>query len=252
MVLVVEDDAEYRWMISARLGEAFEVLEAADGREGVEKALKHIPDLVVTDLMMPGMSGIELCRELKANVQTSHIPVIMLTAKNSVESQIEGLETGADDYITKPFTMELLKARIRNLLKSRHMLRERFGGEFIHAGILESSLKSSVDRALWERILSLLKENYPNPDFSPEEMAEALHISKRTLQRKIKALTDRSPVGLILQYRLKLAAQLLKQPSLKITDVAFDVGFSDSNHFSRQFKKEFGKTPSEFRAEAVD
>lgn len=249
-VLIVEDDVDLLEFISSGLEDQFEVHCARDGKEGLDRALEWIPDLVVTDIMMPKMNGLELCAELKTNPCTSHIPVIMLTAKTSVESQLEGLETGADDYITKPFLMVLLEARIKNLLQTRRMLREQFSRQ-LGSPVNELPLHNQADRELWEKISAALAANYADPDFCPDALARLVHMSSRTLQRKIKALTDRSPVSLILHFRLEKGAELLLQDDLNITDIAFDVGFSDSNHFYRQFKSEYGKSPSRFRREAL-
>ncbi len=252
VILLVEDEADYRLLVASDLEEDYQVVEAANGKEGLEKALETIPDLVVTDLMMPVMDGIELCRRLKGGMETAHIPVVMLTAKTTVESQVEGLQTGADDYVTKPFNMQLLRARISNLLETRRLLRMHFAHEFAHSTgedpISEMpELRSGLDRAFWENLSRILKANCADPDFNTDSLASELNMSQRSMQRKIKALVDLTPVQLIAEYRLKKAEALLRDPQMHVTDVAFEVGFGDLSHFYRIFKKKHGMNPSQYR-----
>lgn len=260
MILVVEDDADYRWLIVSGLKDEYQVLEADNGKEGLEKALEHIPDLVITDLMMPIMDGVELCRQLKTRMETSHIPVVMLTAKTSVESQIEGLEVGADDYVTKPFNMLLLRTRVQNLLETRRLLRERFTLQQIQSAqaVQEpDALKSDaldapvphsrMDGVFWDQICKALEGNYADAGFDIESLSSELNMSQRTLQRKIKGLTNRTPVQLIGDCRLKKAVALLHDSTGHVTDIAFKVGFGDLSYFYRLFKKEYGMNPSQYR-----
>ena len=259
VILLVEDETDYRLLVASDLEEDYQVVEASNGKEGLEKALETIPDLVVTDLMMPVMDGIELCRRLKAGVETAHIPVVMLTAKTAVESQVEGLQTGADDYVTKPFNMLLLRTRINNLLETRRLLRRHFAREFawsteedLCSETLDMpELRSDLDRAFWETLCRTLKAHYVDPDFNPDSLASKLNMSPRSLQRKIKALIDLTPVRLIGEYRLKKAEALLKDPEVHVTDVAFEVGFGDLSHFYRIFKKKHGMNPTGYREEKV-
>jgi len=255
LILLVEDEADYRLLVASDLEEDYQVVEAENGKEGLEKALEIIPDLIVTDLMMPVMDGVELCRRLKSGVETAHIPVVMLTAKTAVESQVEGLQTGADDYVTKPFNMLLLRARINNLLETRRLLRRHFAHEFAHStgedpisDMLEiPELRSGLDRAFWENLCRILKAHCADPDFNTDSLASELNMSQRSMQRKIKALVDLTPVQLIAEYRLKKAEALLKDPQKHVTDVAFDVGFGDLSNFYRIFKKKHDMTPSQYR-----
>ena len=257
VILLVEDEADYRLLIASDLEEDYQVVEAANGKEGLEKALETVPDLIVTDLMMPVMDGIELCRRLKAGVETAHIPVVMLTAKTAVESQVEGLRSGADDYVTKPFNMMLLRARISNLLETRRLLRRHVAREFAcSAGedpiseMLEiPELRSGLDRTFWENLCRILKASCADPDFNTDSLATELNMSQRSMQRKIKALVDLTPVQLIVEYRLKRAVALLNDPEMHVTDIAYDVGFGDLSHFYRIFKKKHGMTPSQYRDE---
>ncbi len=255
VILVVEDEADYRLLISSDLQEDFQVVEATNGKEGLDIALDIIPDLVVTDVMMPVMDGIELCQQLKAKEETAHIPVVMLTAKSAVESQMAGFETGVDDYITKPFNMELLRVRISNLLRTRRLLRASYerqltqsDDESAAASMLDvSELQSQVDREFWERLCNVLRENYAKPEFNIDLLASELNMSQRSMQRKIKALADLTPVQLIAEYRLKKVEALLKDAQIHVTDIAFEVGFGDLSHFYRIFKKKHGMSPSQYR-----
>ena len=244
LILVVEDDADLLWYIASELRDDYTVETAVNGREGLDKAVDEIPDLVVTDLMMPIMDGTELCRELKTHPATSHVPVIILTAKTAVKDQVEGLESGADDYVTKPFHMQILKARIHNLLETRRMLRERFSRDLQNEEIPESK----VDKAFMRRAVRLVEKNFTDPEFKPEAFADQLKIGVRSLQRKLKSLADTTPARFISEIRMKRAAHLLAESKLTVTEIAFEVGCEDSSHFARVFKQHYGITPSKYRA----
>lgn len=245
LVLVVEDDADIRRFIAEGLEQRYRVEEAVDGADALEKANRLSPDLVVTDLMMPVMDGAELCRTLKSNMETSHIPVVMLTAKGSLEHQIEGLQTGADDYITKPFHMVILQTRIANLLASRKMLREQFSRDFM---VSDHPLpENTPDQEFLRKVFDVLDENYSDTEFAVEQFAQQLGMSLSTLQRKLKSLLDETPAKLIWKVRLKKSTGVLKATDLRISEVAFEVGYLDPNHFSRQFKQLYGMTPSAYR-----
>ena len=245
LVLVVEDDADIRRFIAEGLEQRYRVEEAVDGADALEKANRLSPDLVVTDLMMPVMDGAELCRTLKSNMETSHIPVVMLTAKGSLEHQIEGLQTGADDYITKPFHMVILQTRIANLLASRKLLREQFSRDFM---VSDHPLpENTPDQEFLRKVFDVLDENYSDTEFAVEQFAQQLGMSLSTLQRKLKSLLDETPAKLIWNVRLKKSTGVLKSTDLRISEVAFEVGYLDPNHFSRQFKQLYGMTPSTYR-----
>lgn len=245
LLLVVEDDQDIRTFITEGLSPFYRVEEATDGAKGLEMARNLFPALVVTDLMMPIMDGIELCRILKTDLKTSHIPVIMLTAKGSLDHQVEGLQTGADDYITKPFHMILLQARIANLLESRRVLRERFSQDFM---ISEQSVpENSPDKTFMKNVFDVLEDNHSDPEFLVDEFARAMHMSSRTLQRKLKVLTGDTPAKLIWNFRLKKAAQLLKTTTMMVSEIAYEVGYGEHSHFSHQFKQLYGMNPSAYR-----
>ncbi len=247
-LLVVEDDSDMLRLIYLELMENYQVIMATNGREGLERALETIPDLIVTDLMMPLMDGIELCKQLKTNTRTSHVPVIMLTAKTSVENQIEGLETGADDYVTKPFNMRLLEIRIRNLLESRRLIRARMGRESLPDW--ERALPESVmERDFMEQARRVIEERMGDSAFNPDGLADELNMSVSNLHRKLKALSNITPMKMINEIRLARAAKLLMGSSLNITQVGYEVGFEGSTQFGRVFKTRYGVTPSRYRAD---
>jgi len=262
IVLVVEDDADIRDFIMGGLKDRYRVVGAINGAEGLEKTRELVPDLVVTDLMMPIMDGLELCRSLRGHVETSHIPVLMLTAQSSLEHQIEGLETGAADYITKPFHMVLLQTKIANILESRVLLQRRFRQQWadepiqgapctseVDSGELERPVaENHLDQEFLEKVCRILEENGCDPEFSSSQLATELNMGLRTLQRKVKAMSNCTPVNLILEFRLKKSTELLRDPSFNITETAFEVGFNDSGNFYRQFKKQYGMSPSEYRS----
>ncbi len=245
IVLVVEDHAEIREMIVRSLPDHYTVLQAADGKEGWEKARKHLPDVVITDIMMPVADGITLLKNIKETVDTHHIPVLLLTARTAVESVIEGLQSGSDDYLTKPFHPEVLSLKIRNILESR----ERFRKKFIRDYVLtpkEVEGAADPDRQFLGRVMSLIEENLAEPDFNVNVLARELSMSRPVLYRKLKQLTDLSVIELINVLRLKKGARLLGQRSAAVSQVAYEIGFSDPKYFSKTFKNYFGLSPTDF------
>ena len=241
-LLIVEDNPDIRALLKGRLEAEFQILEAVDGQEGWEMAHSESPDLIIADIAMPRMDGIELCAKVKSNVHTSHIPVVLLTARTSLIYQLDGLETGADDYITKPFNMQLLLARIKNLIHTRKELQQHFAKSFdlSPSGVVLNSL----DEQLLSRMKLLIEENLDNADFRVEQMADALQMSRMQLYRKTKALTDFSPQQLIRHFRLQRAAQLLESGQYNVSEVTYKVGYNDLKSFRTQFKKAFGVSPS--------
>jgi YesN/AraC family two-component response regulator len=246
-LLVVEDDRDLLEFVISGLNDKYDVVSAVNGEEGLKKARHVVPDLIVTDLMMPIMDGVEMSRELKISKETSHIPIIMLTAKTSLENQLEGLSVGADDYMTKPFHMVLLEARINNLLHSRKMLCEQFSKQF---SMTEEQpfLENAMDREFVEEAVRVVESNYVNSKFRPEDLASGLNLNLRTLQRKLKAVADRTPAGFINEYRMMHAAKLLASTSKKVTEIAGLVGCDEPSHFTRMFKKFYDITPLKYRS----
>jgi AraC-like DNA-binding protein len=193
--------------------------------------------------MMPGMDGMEFCRLLKKDLEISHIPVIMLTARAYLDDRLDGLELGADDYIAKPFEARELRLRIRNVLSQRERLRERFSQEFSIEPL--EMAKTTADEQFMGKLLSSIEHELHRPEFNVDEIAETLNVSRATLNRKIKALTDLSPAALLKLLRLKKARQLLQQEFGNISEVAFEVGFNSPSHFTRSFVQQFGQSPTE-------
>jgi DNA-binding response OmpR family regulator/nitrogen-specific signal transduction histidine kinase len=244
LLLVVEDNADILWLLSDKLGSEFDVLEAVDGSAGLKLATEHIPDLVITDLMMPRMDGVELCKRLKTDLLTSHIPVIMLTAKVTQDDKLAGLETGADDYITKPFEIREVLVRSRNLVAQRRKLREKFSSEIVLNP--RDIVITSTDEKFLSKAMDVIDRHMSNDKFDVTTLCEEMNMSHSTLFRKLDALTDHSPVEFIRTLRLKRAAVLLKEQYGNVSEVALEVGFSNPSYFSRMFKKTFALSPAEY------
>ncbi|UCH96264.1 MAG: response regulator [Candidatus Aminicenantes bacterium] len=246
VILIVEDNDDARDYIRDALEPLYQVQEAVNGKQGIETAGQIIPDLIISDVMMPEKDGYELCRELKTDIKTSHIPIMLLTAKASEESVIRGLETGADDYITKPFNTAILKARIRNLIDLRRRLQLQRKRRLT---LLPTEIPaSSLDETFYQEVQDMIEENLSDPDFNVEVLSQKLVMGRSTLYRKILALTGETPTQWIRSYRLKRAAELLKAGTGNVTEVAFEVGFSSSPYFTRCFKEKFHRLPSTYQA----
>ncbi|PPK86149.1 signal transduction histidine kinase [Neolewinella xylanilytica] len=244
LVLVVEDNADLRFLLTQRLGKKYRIVVAEDGVRGRELAEAEAPDLIISDIMMPRMDGIELCRHLKTDITTSHIPVILLTAKAMVENFVEGLETGADDYVAKPFNLKILTARIDNLIRTRRRLRKLFGKQATPPP--QTATPNPVDQRFLQAVYDVLEENYARPDFNQQHLAEALFISRSLLYKKIKSLTDRSVTDFVNFFKLEKARHLLAAERMTIAEIAYQCGFSDPKYFSRVFRKAYGYPPSEY------
>ena len=242
LVLLVEDNPDIRSYLRENLETDYRISEAADGQEGLEKALAEPPDLIIADIAMPRMDGIEMCGKVKTNVVTCHVPVILLTARTSLVFKVDGLETGADDYVTKPFHMRLLAARIKNLIASRSAIKEHFAKTF---DLSPSGLVlHSIDEKLLSQIKLVVEKHIDDSSFSVDQLATTLLMSRAKLYRKIKSLTGKSPNQIIRGFRLKRAGQLLESGQYNISDVSYMVGYNDVKSFREQFKKEFGVNPS--------
>jgi DNA-binding response OmpR family regulator len=241
---VVDDHAEFRNFLFNELSEKYAVVTASDGKEGLQKAREEQPDLIVTDVMMPVMSGTELCRALKSDVSISHIPVILLTAKTSDEAQIEGFEAGADAYLPKPFNMEILLLRIENLLEQQAQRKELFKKSIVIAP--SSVATSTVDEELIRRALGHIEANLDNGNYSVEQLSKDMNMDRTGLYRKLTAITGQTPTEFMRSVRLKKAAQLL-QTGLSVAEVAEQVGFGSSSYFTKCFQEEFGVKPSQYK-----
>jgi signal transduction histidine kinase/DNA-binding response OmpR family regulator len=243
-VLVVEDQKEIREYLASNLEDCFRVVEAPDGLAGFEMALRYLPDLVITDLIMPGIDGLELCTRLKTDERCSHVPVVILTAKSTVEDRLKGLETGADAYITKPFVIREIKLVARKLIEQRKLLRERFSRD-IRIEPRELAVTSADERFL-DKLLATIDKNLGNPALDVNSLQQDMNMSRMQLFRKIKALTNLTPGEFIRNIRLKHAASLLEQGFGNIAEVCYEVGFSNPSHFAKCFRELYGVLPSEY------
>lgn len=243
-VLVVEDNSDLRRYIVDFLENEFVMIEAATGKEALEKAQQELPDLVITDIMMPGMDGAELCHTLKNNPETGHIPVILLTAKGLPEHKLEGLSTGADDYVVKPFDHQELTTRVRNLIDLRKSLREKFSKDFLLKP--QDVTLASPDEKFLKKAMEIIERNISNPDFDVAELVSEMAVSRTLLHTKLKALVNCSAGEFIKTIRLKRAAQLLAQRKVTVSEIAYMVGFKDPQYFNKCFKKHYGETPGSF------
>jgi len=244
IVLVVEDSADMRKFVTQILSHYFFVEEAPDGRVGIEKARAIIPDIIVSDIIMPEVDGYGLCSELKNDVHTSHIPIILLSAKTDENDIIRGLEVGADDYVTKPFNIKMLIARVKNLIKQRRKLQNRIQNQMKIEP--EELILSPLDNTLLSRIQDVIEAHLPEADFGLEKLAEGLRMSSAVLYRKVQALTGHSPRDYIKAYRLKRSIEFLKSNHGNVLEVAARVGFSDAESFTRDFKERFNQTPTDY------
>jgi len=244
-ILIVEDHPDLRAFLREELIADFVLLEAPDGRAGLDLARQEIPDLVLTDVMMPELDGFELCRRLKTDERTNHIPVVMLTAKTESASRLAGLEIGADDYLTKPFDIAELKQRLSNLLEQRRLLRDRFARNSLDPG-RRSQPVESADELFLERARDLVAANLEDPDFRVDGMCRGLGMSRTQLHRKLKAVADQSTGEFLRNQRLLRAAEMLAGNYGNVTEVAYAVGFRNLSHFAKTFREQFGVAPSEY------
>ena len=244
-VLVIDDNTDIRQYERTLLQDEYVVLEAADGKEGLAVALKEVPDLVICDVMMPVMDGLELTEQLKTNTATSHIPVIMLTAKNLEEHRAEGYEHGADSYITKPFHSKVLLARIENLLRQRQLLKNLYQGtKEAEKEISEAHLEDR-DKQFLKQLQAIIQKNISDSEFGVEDMGQQIGLSRVQLYRKVKAMTGSSVVDLLRKARLAKARRLLETRSMSVSEVAYEVGFSAPSYFTKCFKDEYGMLPGD-------
>ncbi len=243
-VLIVEDNPEVRKLVVDIFKVQYNVLEANNGDEGIKVAINEIPDLIISDIMMPGSDGIELCRKVKMNMNTSHIPVILLTARTAVTFKYEGLETGADDYIIKPFSVTDLRVRAANLIKQRRLLKERFSQHSLLSP--EEISLTSFDEKMLQRAIDCIMEHIHDKDLTIEKISKEIGMSRVHFYRKIKALTNLSASGFLRKIRMEYAAKLIKTNKLNISEVRNMVGISDADYFRKCFKEQYGVTPKEY------
>ena len=248
LLLIVEDNTDMRHYIKKTLSDRYQIIEAENGKEGVTKAEQTVPDLIISDIMMPQMDGYKLCERIKTKELTSHIPVILLTAKADHDSKLSGLEIGADDYLSKPFDAGELKLIVRNRIEQRRKMRERFSKEITlepkHISV------SSLDEKFLAKVMAIIEEHIDDENFSIDSFSGEAGYSNIHFYRKIKALTDQTPSTFLRTIRLKRAAEMLSVKSDNVTQIAYSVGFSSLSYFNKCFKEQFGMTPGQFADKA--
>lgn len=250
VILIVEDNIELRDYIVSILSGAYQILEAPDGEAGFDLAAEQIPDLIISDIIMPRLNGIEFCKKIKEEITTSHIPVVLLTAKVTMENTIEGIESGADVYITKPFNVNYLEVTIKKLIETRRMLFQRFSQEVF---LLPKEISTNpLDQKFLERAIEYIDKNIENEEINVENMASHLAMNRSNLYRKIKALTGQTATEFIRTVRLKMAIKHMESGEMNISEIAFKVGFSSPGYFAKCFKIQFGRTPSEYLSDRTN
>jgi two-component system, cell cycle response regulator len=244
VILLVDDNTDILEFLSEELSEKYSVLTATDGVEALQILKEEVIQLVISDVMMEVMDGFELCKQIKTSFDHSHIPVILLTAKNTMQSKIEGLELGADAYIEKPFSPEYLQVQIANLLANRNKIKEFFAqSPLVH---IKSMAYSKSDEQFLEKLNEVIHNNLEDPDLDVEKLAKVMNMSRPTMYRKIKSISDLTPNELVNITRLKKAAELLAEGAYKIYEISDMVGYNSQTNFGRNFIKQFGMSPSDY------
>ncbi len=245
-VLLVDDEDEIRQYLHNELAGIYKISEAVNGKEALEKILKEKPDLVISDVMMPEMDGIALCKKLKSNVNINHIPVVLLTAKATDEDKTEGFSIGADAYVSKPFNIELLKGVVGGIIENRMRLKQKASDTEENKSLIEPIVLRSSDQLLYEKIIKIINENIANPDLNVEMLASNVGMSRVHMHRKLKELTGQSARDFIKSIRLKQAADLLSGQKFSVSEVMYALGFTNLSHFSNSFKEFYGVSPKEY------
>ena len=243
-LLIADDNTSIREIIRELFSSNYQVIEATDGVEAFKIARREVPDIIISDVMMPHMNGFEFCRSIKENEITSFIPVVLLTAKTGDEAHLESLKNHADAYLTKPFNNNILKTKVSQLLKERSKLRERYSQELVLKP--KDIVLNSADEKFVQRLQFIIDNKLENPDFSSDDFATEVGMSRMQLHRKLKSLTGLSATEFIRNERLKIATTLLAKGNLTVSEVAYALGFNDVSYFSKCFKEQYGTTPSEF------
>ena len=260
VMLLVEDNQELRTFLRTIFSPVYRVIEAVDGMDGWSKALKFVPDIIISDVMMPEKDGIEMTKELRADMTTSHIPIVLLTAKTSIESKLEGLEYGADDYITKPFSATYLKARVENLLAQRHKLQSFYRDNLMNSVLSSTAVSEEVvleeeklpemspnDRKFMDKLIELMEKNMDNGDLVVDDLVREVAVSRSVFFKKLKTLTGLAPIEFIKEMRINRAAQLIETGEFNMTQISYMVGINDPRYFSKCFKSKIGMTPTEYK-----
>jgi DNA-binding response OmpR family regulator len=243
-ILIVEDNYELRNFLVKEFSKEFNVTEAENGKKGIDNAFKVIPDVIISDVLMPQYSGIDLCKTIKTDIKTCHIPVILLTAKTTINDQIEGTETGADVYITKPFNMRLLYAKINQLIKSRRKLYAHFSQDVY---LMPNKLSDNeLDQMFLQKIIDFILQNIADNTLNVETLAGEMNLSRSNVYRKIKALTGKTIIEFIRIIRLKQALKLMETKKYTLAEIAYQTGFTSPSYFTKSFKDQYGKPPSDY------
>jgi DNA-binding response OmpR family regulator/anti-sigma regulatory factor (Ser/Thr protein kinase) len=246
IVLLIEDNTDVLYYLNTCLQDNYRLVQARDGNEGIKKALDFVPDIIISDVMMPGKTGFEVCETLKEDTRTSHIPIVLLTAKAEIQDKISGIKHGADAYLIKPFIVDELLVQVENLIRTREILNEKFrNSQFDDIHRADYPVK---ENEFLIRLNNLIKEELSNPELNVEKVCEQLYMSRTQLHRKIKALTNKSITAYIRSYRLHEALNMIIKTNLTIQQIAYETGFSDASYFHRSFVKEFNKKPTDFRS----
>jgi CheY-like chemotaxis protein/two-component sensor histidine kinase len=244
-LLIIEDNCELTDYLAGLLKIEYQILTAENGHQGIEQAIKYIPDIILSDVMMPGKDGFQVCKELKNDFRTNHIPIVLLTARADTDSRISGLEHGADVYLTKPFNKKELRICLNNLLVQREILRLKFSAQVLNKVTIEK--EAGLNEKFLGRVIMYLEENYQNDRYGIFNLYSDMKISRVQLHRKLTALTGQSASGFIRNFRLQKARNLLVETRKNVSDIAYEVGFADANYFSKAFISEYGLTASECR-----
>jgi CheY-like chemotaxis protein len=245
LILLVEDNDEFREYLKEVFRKEYRILEAANGKIGLEMTLEHIPDLIVSDVMMPEMDGITMCRAIKTDRRISHIPVVLLTARAEEEQQLQGYQTGADAYVTKPFRLDILQVRISNLIVQREQLHKQFQ-QHIEIRPTDVAVRS-MDEQFVNNAVLVVEENMANAEYTVEQLSEAMSMSRVYLYKKILSLTGKTPIEFIRIIRIRRAAGLLEKSQLTVSEIAYQVGFNNPKYFTKLFKEEYQVLPTEYR-----
>lgn len=245
-ILLVEDNQDVAFYIRGLLKDRYRLLYARDGKEGLEKAIEYMPDLILTDLMMPGMDGFELCREIRSSIVLNHIPIIIITAKSEDVDKVQGLEAGADAYLLKPFNTDELHVRVAKLLEQRRVLREKYS-RALRNNCPESVKLLPADQAFMDRLTDIVYSQFSDTALNSDKIAEKMCMSKSQLNRKVRVITGSNTTTYILHVRMEKAKRMLSSNDLPIGDIAMQCGFEDAGYFGRVFKQTFGMTPSQYR-----
>ena len=246
-VLLVEDNEDFRFYLKDNLKEYFTIIEAGNGKQGWQKALAAHPDLIVSDISMPEMNGTELCKKVKTDQRTTHIPVILLTALAGEEQELKGLETGANDYMTKPFNFEILLSKIKNQLAQKEQFRKTYQKQ-VEVKLSDVEVESPNEKFM-QQLMVLIEKNMAKAEFSIEDMSREMYMSRVSLYKKLLSLTGKTPIEFLRQIRLKRAASLMEKTQMTVAEVAYEVGFNNPKYFSKYFKAEFDKLPSVYMEE---